>query len=213
MEPAAVNLTEFWRRFMRIWVMRPLSPSSGGRSMEIWLRRTTPRWRSGATSASTSDMASHRLTEPSLTLSVLRFVDAASRMSFTRRFSRHPQLRIMERLFLTAAEALVSCMSESVSPIIPMSGVRSSCVTDATSESCAMFAARRSDCTFLSSLMSYSFTKSPSLPVSGFVHGTNTMRCHTIPLFCCALAESAAFGVLLHSNCSGFDCSVSSCRL
>mmetsp|Transcript_3336 Transcript_3336/g.7870 ORF Transcript_3336/g.7870 Transcript_3336/m.7870 type:complete len:209 (-) Transcript_3336:643-1269(-) len=193
---------------MRIWVTRPKSPSTFGTPPPISLTNLTPRLSNGETIAATSSIALLTSTSSCRTTNVLRLEEAASRMSLTRRFKRCPELRIILRFFLTVAGHLASFMSASVSPIMPLRGVRSSWVTEATRASCASCAAWRSAWTFLSSLMSYSLTNKQSLPVSEFLAGTMTSLCQTMPPVRPAEAESARFGTLRHSNWNGSDCKV-----
>mmetsp|Transcript_31567 Transcript_31567/g.75368 ORF Transcript_31567/g.75368 Transcript_31567/m.75368 type:complete len:222 (+) Transcript_31567:248-913(+) len=180
MAPLSVNLMELEMKLVTIWVMRLPSPSICGstRSLSTSLVSDTPAPHSGASVSHTPSHTSRSDTNSCLSAKVPRRAEAESRMSLTRAARRLPQVLISCSVLTIWASHLGFCCSDSDSPMMPLSGVRSSCDTAArNSSSRARLSSSISACR-CSFVVSNSLTVTASPPEIGFMHGVKVMRCH-----------------------------------
>mmetsp|Transcript_25977 Transcript_25977/g.61778 ORF Transcript_25977/g.61778 Transcript_25977/m.61778 type:complete len:355 (-) Transcript_25977:594-1658(-) len=141
--PLAVTLRLFAQRFINTCVNLSGSPWIAGMCWLMWLRISTPGLTSGLMTSITVSAISFMSHGCTLTTSRDLREEAASRMSLTKHDSRCPVRLMMLRVRFVLASAQSPWSSASASPMMPFSGVRSSCEICAKASSWARFAASR----------------------------------------------------------------------
>mmetsp|Transcript_10553 Transcript_10553/g.28878 ORF Transcript_10553/g.28878 Transcript_10553/m.28878 type:complete len:312 (-) Transcript_10553:640-1575(-) len=126
--PLCVNLQALPMRLWKIWMMRPMSPSTYGMLPGTCTTSLTPRLVRGPVSSTTSSTILYKLTFSCFTASLPLRMDAASRMSLTRFSRREPLVLMVEMVLSTLSftSPQLPMMSASDRPMIPFRGVRSS---------------------------------------------------------------------------------------
>mmetsp|Transcript_42019 Transcript_42019/g.134139 ORF Transcript_42019/g.134139 Transcript_42019/m.134139 type:complete len:205 (-) Transcript_42019:1056-1670(-) len=169
MWPLWVNLEALPMRLLTICAILPSSPTThtataGAMSSHFTVFLISGFWRSTTLCSTAPRFTGSRLITSALSLKL-----AASRMSFTRLARRAALERITPRVLRVPTPKLLtlSWRSDSVSPMIPFRGVRSSCETAAKNFSCMSLAVLSSSSTILRAVMSLSVTRIDCLPVPG----------------------------------------------
>mmetsp|Transcript_12975 Transcript_12975/g.37278 ORF Transcript_12975/g.37278 Transcript_12975/m.37278 type:complete len:251 (-) Transcript_12975:1047-1799(-) len=126
--PSSVNLHALPTRLYMTCTRRWGSPMTKGVMADTLVTNLTPGLKRASVSSITSSISFDRLTCFRCTTSVPRFIAAASSTSLTSANNRIPLFRIAPRLLAFDPCKAPAAISASLSPMIPFSGVRSSCV-------------------------------------------------------------------------------------
>mmetsp|Transcript_30962 Transcript_30962/g.72102 ORF Transcript_30962/g.72102 Transcript_30962/m.72102 type:complete len:375 (-) Transcript_30962:764-1888(-) len=175
--PSLVNWSAFPIRLTRHCSILLLSPSIKGRSSGTLFSRQIPDLTSGDMASTAFSATSRSETSSVLRLMLPPLKLAASRMSPTTCASLLQEDLITRSLSWTAWGAVSSSTSAPASPMMPLSGVRSSCATAVKKASLALCASTSCMLVSLCALMSASLTSRAGLSVTGSLHAMKVIRC------------------------------------